>query len=69
MVADRRGTETMHFLVMTAFAALTSTVLAAITNEAETTRERCLYGLKTFGAFVGVGLVISWLLLHSLSGV
>ncbi len=51
----------MHFLVMTTFAALTSTVLAAITNEAETTRERCLYGLKTFGAFVGVGLVISWL--------
>jgi len=53
---------------MITFAALTSTVLAAITNEAETTRERCLYGLKTFGAFVGVGLAISWLfLLYSLT--
>jgi len=61
MTHNRRETEAMHFLVMTTFAALTSTVLAAITNEAETTRERCLYGLKTFGAFVGVGLVISWL--------
>lgn len=50
----------MHLLVMMTFAALTSTVLAAITHEAETPRERLFYGIKTFGAFVGVALVISW---------
>ncbi len=52
----------MHLLVMMTFAALTATTLAAITNEAETPRERLIFGLKTFGGFVGIGLVISWII-------
>ncbi|MFQ3582299.1 MAG: hypothetical protein SNJ67_08050 [Chloracidobacterium sp.] len=52
----------MHLLAMMAFAALTATVLAAITNEAETPRERLIFGLKTFGSFIGIGLAISWVI-------
>lgn len=52
----------MHLLVMIVFAALVSVVFAAITNEANSTKTRAVYGLKTFGYFVGVGLILSWVI-------
>lgn len=59
---ERPGEFTMHLLVMTVFAALVSVVFAAITNEANSTKTRAVYGLKTFGYFVGVGLLLSWVI-------
>jgi hypothetical protein len=47
---------------MTTFAAFVSVVFAAITGEAKTSRGRFLYGLKTFGYFVVIGLVLSWVI-------
>jgi hypothetical protein len=52
----------MHFLMMTLYAAITAIVLAAIDPKAETTRQRALHGLKTFGGFLGIGLLLSLIL-------
>jgi hypothetical protein len=53
----------MHILMMSMYAAVTATVLAAIESKPQTSRERIIHGLKVFGAFVGIGLVLSWILL------
>ena len=45
---------------MALFAALASIVFGAMTKD--TTRERLIYGLKVFGEFMVIGLVLSWLL-------
>ena len=45
---------------MTLFAALASVVFGAMARD--TTRERWLYGVKVFGEFLVIGLVLSWIL-------
>jgi hypothetical protein len=45
---------------MTIFAALVSVVFGAVARD--TPRDRCLYGLKVFGEFMVIGLVLGWLL-------
>lgn len=52
----------MHFLMMALYAAITGTVLAVIEAKPETNRDRVIHGLKVFAAFLGVGLLLSWLL-------
>jgi hypothetical protein len=52
----------MHLLMMVIYAAIAATVLAAIESKPETMRERVLHGLKIFGAFLGIGLLLSFVL-------
>lgn len=51
-----------HVLMMALYAAITATVLAAIEARSDTTRQRVLHGLKVFGTFLGIGLLLSWVL-------
>lgn len=50
----------IHFLYLVAFAFFVSVAFGAFSNG--TNRERALYGLKTFGEFVIVSLVLAWIL-------
>jgi|EndMetStandDraft_2_1072991.scaffolds.fasta_scaffold782363_2 hypothetical protein len=52
----------MHFLMMALYAAITAIVSAGIAPNMQTTRDRVKYGLKVFGMYLGVGLVLSWVL-------
>lgn len=52
----------MHVLMMALYAAIAATVLAAIESRTNTTRERFIHGLKIFGSFLGIGLLLSWIL-------
>ena len=52
----------MHVLMMALYAAITAVVLAAIEPKTDTTRDRVMHGLKIFGYFMGIGLLLSWLL-------
>lgn len=52
----------MHFLMMTLYAAVTAIVSAGIAPHMDTPRQRARYGLKVFGTYLGVGLLLSWLL-------
>jgi hypothetical protein len=52
----------MHVLMMTMYAAIAATVLAAVDPRSDTTPQRLLHGLKMFGAFLGIGLLLSWIL-------
>jgi hypothetical protein len=52
----------MHVLMMSLYAAITAIVLSTIEPKSVTTRERLLHGLKIFGAFLGIGLLLSWIL-------
>lgn len=52
----------MHVLMMSLYAAITATVLAAIDPRPESTMDRVKQGLKTFGGFLGIGLLISLVL-------
>jgi hypothetical protein len=45
---------------MILFAALVAVVFGLVSRE--TNRERLLYGLKIFAQFMGIGLVLAWLL-------
>ena len=45
---------------MALFAALAAIVFGAM--QKDTTRERLIYGLKVFGEFMVIGLVLSWIL-------
>lgn len=49
-----------HFFVMTAFAFLSAVVFGTVAKD--TPRERFLYGLKVFGEFMIIGLLLAWLL-------
>lgn len=49
-----------HFLVMTLFAVLAAVVFGAMAKD--TPRDRLLYGLKVFGEFMVIGLVLGWVL-------
>jgi len=52
----------MHLLMMSLYAAVTAIVLAAIEPRTMETRAKVIHGLKIFGAFLGIGLALSWLL-------
>jgi uncharacterized membrane protein YcaP (DUF421 family) len=45
---------------MTMFAAIVSIVFGSVARDS--IRDRFLYGLKIFGEFMGIGLVLAWLL-------
>lgn len=50
----------MHFLYLVGFALFVSIVFAAISEG--TAKKRVLYGAKTFLQFVGISLLIAWVL-------
>ena len=52
----------MHFLLMSVFAAVVAVVVAIVDPERHDARGRFLYGLKVFGAFVGIGVALGWLM-------
>lgn len=47
-----------HFLIMVLFAALVGVVMGIVSRE--TRREQLRYGLKVFGEFVVIGLLLAW---------
>jgi hypothetical protein len=49
-----------HFLVMIVFAALVGTIFGTVGRERR--RESFVYGLKIFGEFMAIGLLLAWLL-------
>ena len=51
---------TSHFFLLIVFAFFVSLVFAVIARD--TPREQLALGLKYFGAFVAVGLVLGWLM-------
>jgi len=52
----------MHVLMMSMYAAMAAVVLAAVDPKSDTTRQRFIHALKVFGSFMGIGLLLSWLL-------
>lgn len=50
----------IHFIYLTAFALFISVVFGAV--HAGTTRERIVYGAKTFAQFMVISFVLGWLL-------
>lgn len=52
----------MHVMMMSMYAAMAAIVLAAVDPKSDTTRQRVLHGLKIFGSFLGIGLLLSWVL-------
>ena len=52
----------MHVLMMSMYAAMAAVVLAAVDPKSDTTRQRIVHGLKIFGSFLGIGLLLSWVL-------
>ncbi len=51
-----------HFLAMLLFSILVSVAFAVLSQEHHTNEERLKYGFKVFGYFVGVGLIVAWVL-------
>lgn len=51
-----------HFVQMCIFAAVVAAVVSTIDPERHTVRQRLLYGARVFGAFVGIGLALGWLM-------
>lgn len=49
-----------HFFIMTAFAALAAVVFGTVAKDSS--RDRIVYGLKVFGEFMVIGLVLAWIL-------
>ena len=49
-----------HLLVMILFAVMVSLIFGMVARD--TSRERLFYGLKVFAEFMGIGLVLAWLL-------
>jgi hypothetical protein len=49
-----------HFLVMMSFAALAAVVFGIVAKDSQ--RERVVYGVKVFGEFLAIGLVLGWVL-------
>ena len=50
----------IHFLYLTAFGALVSIAFGSLANG--TSRERIIYGVKTFLQFMVVSLLLAWIL-------
>ena len=51
-----------HFLALLLFSLLVSLAFATLSSEHHNTAERVKYGLKVFGSFVGIGILIAWVL-------
>jgi hypothetical protein len=49
-----------HFSALLLFSFLTSVVFGVVTKDSP--RERLFYGAKVFGAFVGVAILLGWLM-------
>ncbi len=49
-----------HFNAMLLFSLFVSVVFGVLSKD--TPRERAIYGAKVFGAFVGIALVLGWLM-------
>lgn len=49
-----------HFLMMTSFAALVAIVFGVVGKD--NARARLVYGLKVFAEFMGIGLILAWVL-------
>jgi hypothetical protein len=49
-----------HLLVMILFGAIVGAVMGVVSRE--TAREQLRYGLKVFGEFMVIGLVLAWVL-------
>lgn len=49
-----------HFLVMILFAAFVAIIFGIVGREKSS--ERLTYGVKIFAEFVGIGLVLAWVL-------
>lgn len=47
-----------HLLIMMLFAALVGAVMGVVSRE--TRQEQLRYGLKVFGEFVAIGLLLAW---------
>ena len=52
----------MHLLMMILYAAIAATVLSTIDPRYDTVSLRLRSGLKMFGMFLGIGLLLSWVL-------
>lgn len=50
-----------HFEALVLFSFLVSVVFAVLSKE--TLREQLIYGVKVFVAFVGVALILAWIML------
>jgi hypothetical protein len=50
----------IHFLYLLGFAAIIAVVFGSLSNG--TTKEKAWYGAKTFLQFVGISLLIAWVL-------
>ena len=51
----------MHILMMSLYAGMTAVVLSAVETRSDNMRDRLIHGIKTFGWFMGVGLLLSWI--------
>jgi hypothetical protein len=49
-----------HFTALLLFALLVSVVFGVLSKD--TPRDRAIYGAKVFGAFVGVALLLGWIM-------
>jgi hypothetical protein len=49
-----------HFSALLLFSLLTSVVFGVVTKN--TPRERVIYGAKVFSAFVGIAIVLGWIM-------
>lgn len=52
----------MHVLMMSLYATMAAVVLATVDPKSETPRQRLIHGLKIFGSFLGIGLLLAWVL-------
>jgi len=52
--------EIPHFIAMLLFALLVSVAFAVFSKD--TPRDQFIYGAKVFGSFVGVAVVLGWLM-------
>ncbi len=49
----------IHFLYLLAFAGIVAAAFGAFATG--DTREKIIYGLKVFGQFVGISLIMAWI--------
>jgi len=49
-----------HFTAMVLFSFLVSVVFGVLSKD--TPKERVVYGAKVFGAFVGIALLLGWIM-------
>lgn len=49
-----------HFTAMLLFSFLVSVVFGVLSKD--TPRERLIYGAKVFGAFVGIAILLGWIM-------